>query len=259
LKMIITLLTDFGISDPYVGSMKGIMMGINPEIRIVDISHQVTRQNIDEAAYILKRIYPYFPEKTIHVIVVDPGVGSERHILVVKTNRQTFLAPDNGVLKYVFNEHPESQVYRVTNTEYFLNTVSRTFHGRDIFAPVAAHLSRGIPVSSLGDSFLEFVKGRIPRPTVGSKRVIGEIIYIDRFGNGITNIDKDLLMKQKRIKMAIRNQIIDKLYKTYSQVPTDKPLALIGSDETLEISTNGGNAKELIGFDIGDRVVVCFE
>ena len=257
--MIITLITDFGFSSSYVGAMKGVMLRINPDLQIIDINHNVSPQNIEEAAFILKNVYSFFSAGTIHVVVIDPGVGTDRAILAAQTNDYIFLAPDNGVLKYIFDENPDIRVFKVTNKKLFLEKVSSTFHGRDIFAPVAAHLSKGIPTETVGEPFTEYIRGKVKTPAVDSHRISGEIIYIDRFGNGITNIGEDLLKKKKNLQILIRNTTIKNLSTVYSDVHTGEVLALIGSSGTLEISVNQGNAKKQLEFSVGDSVIVTFD
>ncbi|MBN2030310.1 SAM-dependent chlorinase/fluorinase [bacterium] len=256
--MIVTLITDFGYTDPYVGSMKGVMLGINPDVQIVDITHDVTPQNIDEAAFILKRSYSFFPEGTMHVIVVDPGVGSTRSIIGVKTDSALFLAPDNGVLKYIFYHH-SVKVYQITNQDYFRDHVSHTFHGRDIFAPIAAHMSRGITLDILGQPSENYIKGELSNPVVEAEHISGEITYIDRFGNGITNIGGNLVTGLKKMQIHIKTTTVKKLSNRYIDVPLGEPLALIGSGNTLEISVHQGNAAQQIGFRVGDPITVSFE
>ena len=257
--MIITLLTDFGLFAPYVGTMKGVILGIDSGVQIVDITHGIGAQNVDEAAFVLKNSYAYFPRGTIHLVVVDPGVGSDRAVLVVKTEAYTFVAPDNGVLKYVFDENPGAAVFRMTNRVYFLEKVSDTFHGRDIFAPVAAHLSKGVAVEVVGEPFLEYVVGEIKRPSVDPKKVAGEIVYIDGFGNAVTNIDGELLAGCEEVKIRVKSTVVDRIRRTYADVPAGEPLVLVGSGGTLEISIHGGSAKERIGFSVGDSVTVFLE
>jgi S-adenosyl-L-methionine hydrolase (adenosine-forming) len=186
--LIITLTTDFGMSDAFVGAMKGVILGINPRAQIVDISHEIPPQDIDRAAFVVKSAAPCFPKTTIHVVVVDPGVGTERLILAVRTEEGMFLAPNNGVLKYVFDGHPGAEVFNVTRSEYFRGRVNRTFHGRDIFAPVAAHLSKGLQPEKLGKPFADFERGSVARPVHSRNGITGVIIAFDRFGNGVTNI-----------------------------------------------------------------------
>ena len=256
--MVITLLTDFGLNGPYVASMKGVILGIYPEVSIVDISHEICPQNIEEAAFILYHAYSYFPPGSIHVVVVDPGVGKDRAILTVQTENFIFLAPDNGVLKYIYRDNPEAQVYRVTDSSYFLKKVSATFHGRDIFAPVAAHLSRGVKPDSLGDLADCFIKGSVPEPAIKDQKISGEIVYFDRFGNGITNITGELLQELNISAIKVRSSTIRSLSRAYMDVPVKEPLALIGSCNTLEISVNQGNAKDHMGLHTGDSVQVLF-
>ncbi len=254
----ITLITDFGHRDPYVGAMKGVILGINPDVQIVDITHDVTPQNIDEAAFILKRSYSFFPEGTIHVVVVDPGVGSSRSIIGVKTDSAVFLAPDNSVLKYIFHDHPV-EVFQITNKDYFRDHVSHTFHGRDIFAPIAAHISRGMTLDILGQPFENYIKGELSKPVVEREHISGEIIYMDRFGNGITNIGGDLVTGLKQMQIHIKSTTIKKFSNRYIDVPIGEPLALIGSGNTLEISVYRGNAAQQIGFKVGDPVTVSIK
>lgn len=254
--MIITLLTDFGLSDPYVGSMKGVILNINPDARIVDITHDISPQNVDEAAFVLKRVSSYFPGGTIHVVVVDPGVGSERAILAVQAENYIFLAPDNGVLKYIFDDEPDARVFRLTNRAYFLEKVSHTFHGRDIFAPVAAHISMGISLERLGEPFDDYIVGDVKKPVEGKTEITGEIIHVDKFGNGVTNIDGTLLKDRSKTKIRIKGYELDELCRAYNNVPVGEPLALVGSGGTLEISVHGGDAQKRMGFVVGDSVTV---
>jgi len=239
--------------------MKGVILSIAPDVQIVDITHGISSQNVEEAAFVLKRVYSYFPEGTIHVVVVDPGVGSERAALAVRTKKYTFLAPDNGVLKYVFDDHAEAEVFRVTNRAIFLERVSRTFHGRDVFAPVAAHLSRGMKVEEVGERFSEYVRGEVRKPVIESQEISGEIIYIDKFGNGITNIGEVLLVGRNVLRVQIGSTAVHGLSQTYLDVPVGSPLALIGSGGTLELSVHRGSGKERLGFRVGDPVAVVLK
>jgi S-adenosyl-L-methionine hydrolase (adenosine-forming) len=186
--VIISLTTDFGLSDAFVGAMKGVILGINPHAQIVDVSHEIPPHDVDRAAFVVNSAAPYFPKGTIHVVVVDPGVGTERPVLAARTEEGVFLAPDNGVLKYIFDGRPGAEVFSVTRSEYFRERVSRTFHGRDIFAPVAAHLSRGLSPEKLGSRFEDFERGSVVRPVRSPNGIAGVIIAFDRFGNGVTNI-----------------------------------------------------------------------
>ena len=255
----ITLLTDFGLEGPYVPAMKGVILTINPEARIVDITHSIAPQDVDGAAFVLRQAYSWFPKRTIHVVVVDPGVGSQRAILAVEAAGYHFIAPDNGVLKYIFDSHPEAEVFRITNTDVFLKPVSNTFHGRDIFAPVAAHLSKGVSVQSLGESFDGYMKGHVPKPMLDGDRITGEVIYIDGFGNGITNIGKDSLQNRKIKRVSVGKVEIKGISRTYADVAEGEPLTLIGSSDALEISVRNGNAAGVLAFHTEDKVTVIFE
>ena len=189
---IITLLSDFGNQDAYVGIMKGVIAGINPLANIIDISHSIPPQDIFNGAYLLYTSYKYFPKGTIHVAVVDPGVGSQRDIVCVETQDHLFLAPNNGLLSFVVQEEKPKGIFRVTNNRYFLPSPSNTFHGRDVFAPVAAHLSLGIKPHQLGVKISKLEQLDIPKPHYKKTgQLEGQIIYIDRFGNLITNITRE--------------------------------------------------------------------
>ena len=172
---IITLSTDFGIKDNFVGIMKGVIYGINPQARIVDITHHIPPQNVNTASFILNSSYRYFPNGTINIVVVDPGVGSERRILAVATDNYFFIAPDNQILKYIFNKNETLTVVEVLNKTYFNKHISRTFHGRDIFAPVAAHLSNSVPIEALGNVITDFDRGKIHKPVFLYNKIIGTI------------------------------------------------------------------------------------
>lgn len=254
--MIITLTTDFGLSDAFVGAMKGVILGINPHAQIVDISHEIAPQDIEHAAFVVKAAAPYFPKGTVHTVVVDPGVGTERLILAVRTEECLFLAPNNGVLKYIFEGHPEAEVFNVTHSEYFRERVSRTFHGRDIFAPVAARLSRGLPPEKLGEPFAEFERGSVSRPVRLPGRITGEIIAFDRYGNGITNIPVDWIEDPDAVRVLAGGREFEGMSRSYLDAAAGEPLALAGSADALEISVNRGNAKAALSLKLGDAVTV---
>jgi len=252
----ITLLTDFGDAGYYVGSMKGVIVNINPDIQIVDISHTVSPQNIEEGAFILKQVYHYYPEGTIHVVVVDPGVGSARRIIAVDSGDYIFLAPDNGVLKYIFEDYADYRVIEVNNRKYFLNNVSPTFHGRDIFAPIASHLSLGLHITDLGEEISNYHKPEITKAVRKENKITGQVIYIDSFGNCITNISSELLGSKKEIQIRIKNLVLSEIKSNYSEVSKGDVLALLGSSGTMEISVNQGNAQKQYGLRVGERVVI---
>ena len=256
---IITLLTDFGYKDHYVGVMKGVILGINPQIKIVDISHNISPHNILEGAITLSNAFSYFPKGTIHVAVVDPGVGSKRKPIVVSGEKYIFVGPDNGIFGLVYNQLKEFKVYELTNPRLFLNPVSVTFHGRDIFAPAAAYLSKGLSPREVGEEINEYQKVSIPVPHIGEKIIRGNIIYFDFFGNAVTNINRshlNIIGKKEFLKVKIGEKVIPKIFHHYQEVEKGKPLALIGSSELLEISVREGNASKLLDLKEGDEVIV---
>jgi S-adenosyl-L-methionine hydrolase (adenosine-forming) len=265
---IITLTTDFGISDSYIAQMKGVILGINPEAIIVDISHQIEPHNVREAAFVLSTVQSSFPKGTIHVAVVDPGVGTKRRAIILRTPQADLIAPDNGILSNVFQQvtarsiqHPqivsESNIKAVaiTNPKYFRSPVSNTFHGRDIFAPVAAQLSLGAPISSFG-KFVTTIE-ILPIPALflspdGS--ITGEIIHIDHFGNLISNIKEEDLPLRKNLIIEIGKKKISGLSRMYAN--GDKLLAIINSNGYLEISLKEGNASSYLHMKVGGEVKV---
>lgn len=262
---VITLLTDFGTDDEYVGIMKGVILSINPRASIVDITHHVEPQNIEQACYIVESSSKYFPEGTVHVCVVDPGVGSERSILALKMNNHFFLAPDNGVLSLLVEKGRVDSIVSVTNSDYFLDSVSQTFHGRDIFAPVAAHIASGVEIKHFGEDVdkEKILKLNIKKPLISNTgRISGEIVYVDHFGNLITNIDSVLLNKikgkrgDKTFEIQIGERKIKGLSNSYKSVEEKKPLAIIGSRDYLEISVNCGSAYEYFSAEKGAVIAV---
>jgi S-adenosylmethionine hydrolase len=260
---VITLLTDFGLEDAYVGIVKGAILSVNPAATIVDITHSIPPGDVMQAAYYLETSCGYFPHDAVHVVVVDPGVGSGRGIVALKTNGQRFLAPDNGVLSALLSKGTGEQAVMVENTRYFLAPLSRTFHGRDIFAPVAAHLSKGMDMSVLGPAVAteNLVSFRFPEAVFANDRCIeGAVISVDRFGNLITNIRQKDLMKlciqnqPSELKVQIRGRTVEGLSDTYKSVPSGKPIAVIGSTDRLEISVNGGHAADVFNATSGEAV-----
>jgi S-adenosylmethionine hydrolase len=267
---IITLTTDFGLTDAYVAVMKGVVLTINPEVRLVDICHTINPQDIAQAAFVLGTAYQSFPKGTIHLVVVDPGVGSQRKAVVVRTPLADFVAPDNGVLSYVI-EHSSPgptedkqrrepgagpEAFAITNARFWRKPVSPTFHGRDIFAPVAAHLSLGRSPADFGERITSLVTLPLIRPRQepdGS--VVGHILHIDSFGNLITDItSEDLPSNGEPLDIKVGSQIIHGLSLSYAE--GEGLLALIGSSNRLEISVKGGSAHNLLNTGIGDEVKV---
>jgi S-adenosylmethionine hydrolase len=262
---IITLLTDFGIEDAYVGTIKGVILSVNPSAMIVDITHQIDPQDLIEAAYVIKSTYRYFPKGTVHVIVVDPGVGSDRAIVALEMMGHIFLAPDNGVLTLLMDEGRIDSITRVKNSHYFLEPLSQTFHGRDIFAPVGAHISKGVDLKKLGSGLdrNDLVHLSIRKPSITDEgELVGTIVSVDRFGNCITNIDLNCLEKfykpgfEKNLVIAIGECEIKGLSKNYDGVGLKQPLAIIGSLGYLEIALNCGRASRHFGAQKGDPIRV---
>ena len=255
----IALLTDFGTKDAYVGMMKGVIASMNPNAKVLDITHNIRPQQVEEAAFVLWTAYRYFPEKTIFVNVVDPTVGSNRKIVVVKTPHHTFVAPDNGLLDLVLADSEVYHAVSATNPQFFLKRISPTFHGRDIFAPIAAHLSIGVAPASMGDN-IHLKHNRFPFVNIteaGDYK--GKVIYIDRFGNLVTNIR--ILRPFYRISLSIPscNHRFNSLHRTYADVAVGEPLCLIGSSGLLEISVRNRNATAFFEAGYGMGVEIRLE
>lgn len=260
---LVTLITDFGCRDEYVGVMKGVILSIAPDARIVDLSHHIPPQQIVQAAYMLKAAHGYFPDRTIHTVVVDPGVGSQRRILVLDAFNQLFVAPDNGVLTPVLDGPQVDTLIHVTASRYFLPRTSSTFHGRDIFAPIAGHLANGIAPALLGKPLVpgSAVRCRMPKPSpTADGGLRGCVIGMDRFGNLITNIDAETIDRHCRdappaeLRIRIGGVEIPGVVRTYSSVPPGSLLAVMGSRGYLEISVNGGSAREFLKSAVNDTV-----
>lgn len=240
----ITLLTDFGSADYFVGAMKGAILSINPDASIVDITHEIPAQDVAAGAFTLLAAYETFPAGTIHVVVVDPGVGSARRPVVVSAFGQFFVGPDNGLFTYLYDRSPSFEVFHITATNYFRHPVSNTFHGRDIFAPVAAALSTGIDPSALGS--------RITDPIRLSQSAEPQIIHIDRFGNLITNITRDVF--KEGTKLIVNGTVIGAFRNFFGENAGDEPFAIWGSAGFLEIAVNGRSAAEILNVKRGDRI-----
>lgn len=255
---IITLTTDFGVADWFVGTMKGVILGIQPRAVLVDVTHEIPPGDIRAGAFALAASHPFFPRGTIHLAVVDPGVGGERRILAVQTRDFVFVGPDNGVLSCALAKENVEAVHHITNARFFLNPVSQTFHGRDVFAPVAAHLSAGVPIQKLGPPVRDFLRLDWPRPRVGQDETTGEIIHIDRFGNAITNIADSALsaLDRARCEVSVKRKRLWPICSFYQAVPAGKPVAVFGSSGFLEIAVNGGSAARSFRLKVGDRVCV---
>jgi len=291
---IITLTTDFGLTDAYVAAMKGVMLSINPEAKLIDICHTIKPQNIAQAAFVLSTAYKFFPPKTIHVVVVDPGVGTKRRAIILRTPSADFVAPDNGVLSYVIQQfirgrlkgrspfkyhsspspfkemgvkgvrlinnlqqvelEPGLEAVAITKPQFWRSPVSPTFHGRDIFAPVAARLSLGFPLTDFGEAITSVAMLPLPRPYQASDgSLVGHVLHIDSFGNLITNIKSDdIPPTEQAITIEVGNQLILGLSRTYAE--GRGLLALIGSSGYLEVSLKGGSVSALLNAKVADEV-----
>jgi S-adenosylmethionine hydrolase len=257
---VITLMSDFGLEDAYVAQMKGVILQINPRARIVDLCHSIAPQDVRRGAIIIGDSYRYFPNGTIHVCVVDPGVGAARKILCLATESGIFLAPDNGLLEIVIRNERRRRIFSVENREYFRDYVSPTFHGRDIFAPVAAHLSLGLEPQLLGPKVRKVVILRIPEPVFRKGVLSGEVVYADRFGNLITNITRSVFVscfskkETTSLKVKVGRRFIGPVMRTYSDAQAGEVIALFGSSERLEIAARCANAAKILSAKSGTPV-----
>ncbi len=263
----ISLISDFGEVDWFVGSMKGVIASHNPRLRTVDITHKIPPGDVRRAALVLKCAYRFFPSKTVHLVVVDPGVGTDRAVLVVEGKEYIFVAPDNGVLSYVLPELGEKKYYLAANLDLFLEEISHTFHGRDVFAPLAAYLAEGFPPSEIGPSLEEDeepVTLHLPYlEALDRDRRLGEIILEDRFGNLITSFPSNLLDEAfvphppDSVQILFKNERLDLPFvSSYGSVREGKPLVIRGSCGYLELAVSRGNAAEKLGLKVGDRIVI---
>ncbi len=256
---IITLTTDFGDRDWYVGSMRGVILSICSETRIFDISHDVSNHDVRSAAYILYNAHRWFPEGTVHLAVVDPGVGTPRIPLVVRTSRYFFVAPDNGILSYITTRGDVVAMHRIEEERFLLPRAAQTFHGRDIFAPVAAHLARGERIESFGPPVERIVEFEVPvAAEVEPGRWRGQVMHIDRFGNAITNLSRDLFVgiDPARIVVQFGDYEIDGICGAYGEKEPGEALAVIGGTGNVEIAVNGGSAAYRFGLNPGDIVLL---
>jgi hypothetical protein len=255
-RPIVTLTTDFGLSDHFVGVMKGVILGIQPSAQVIDISHGVRPFEIVDGAYTIAQAYRYFPKKTIHVVVVDPGVGSARRPLLAEMAGQYFIAPDNGVLSMVLaREKPK--VRHITSERYFLRPVSRTFHGRDVFSPVAAHLAAGVTPAQFGQRIDDYLRASFEKPTqTGQRTWTGTILKADHFGNLATNfhIDQFPSIRTHAFSLKAGLQVIARLALTFSECAPDQLFAIVGSSGYLEVAASEGSAAKLLGCGAGSPV-----
>lgn len=261
MSQIITLTTDFGLQDYYVSAMKAVMLGLAPEVRLVDVSHDIPPQDIMAGAWVIRNSAFLFPEGTVHLVVVDPGVGTRRHPVALKINGQYFVGPDNGIFSLFYDEY-DVEAYRLSNQTFWREESSNTFHGRDVFAPVAAHLSKGVAIQELGDPIDDLVTYHWAVPIADKDGIQGWIVHIDRFGNLVTNISKDLLddtIGTSRVKIYVGHTMIDRVRNTFGDVEEGEPVAYIGSSGMLEIGINKGNASRMLSVDKGAQISIVLQ
>jgi S-adenosylmethionine hydrolase len=260
---LITLLTDFGERDHFVASMKGVILSINPAAVIVDLSHQIASHQIQEAGYFLKSCFRYFPEGTIHVAVVDPGVGTARRPLLISTARAYFIGPDNGLFSEIFDLHAKAEIRRIDNRQYRLETAGSTFDGRDVFAPAAAWLSKGVPPALLGPVIHDPIRRSMAVPLLHDELLIGRIVSVDRFGNLISNITAKQVLEfraalgQATMEIHIGTSVINELVENYSQGSRQGPSALINGSGHLEIFLREESAAHYLSVGLGAEVRLC--
>jgi S-adenosylmethionine hydrolase len=256
-RPVITLTTDFGLSDHFTGAMKGVILSICPDAQIVDISHQITPFEIAEGAFLIAQAYRYFRKGTVHVVVVDPGVGTSRRPILLDAAGQYFVAPDNGVLTMVYLDLQKQKVRAITNHKYFLESVSRTFHGRDIFAPVAAHLAAGVSPARFGKPVEDYMRLSFEKPLRTARRGwTGAILKVDRFGNLITNFRfRDFAQIEKQpFEMQVGLQTVRRLAQNYAECGPGEVFLIAGSSGYLEVSSSQASAAKILGCGVGAPV-----
>ena len=264
-RPIVTLTTDFGLNDHFVGTVKGAILSIAPEAEIVDICHSVQAFDILDGALALAQAYSYFPTRTVHLVVVDPGVGSARRPILASSDKYNFVAPDNGVLSLIYDREERLSVRHITADHYFLQPVSNTFHARDVFSPIAAYLAKGVDPARMGDEVSDFVRFSAPRPKpVDGRTLRGVVLRVDRFGNLITNITPEdaprVFGGEKRgFKIVIGNKEISKIRNAYAEGAPGEVFGILGSMGYLEIAANRGAASKLVEGGKGSDVNIVFE
>ncbi len=259
MRPVITLTTDYGTNDHLVGVMKGVILTINPDVTIVDITHGVIAHDILDGALAIGQAYQYFPPKTIHVVVVDPGVGTDRRPILAACDQHYFVAPDNGVLSAVYDQTEALKVWHIISEHYFRQPISKTFHGRDIFAPVGAWLSKSWQTSAFGEPITDFTRFAIPKPRVSGNTVRGVVLRVDQFGNLVTNLrveDVPKLAGNESCTIKAGNAVVKKVVQTFAEGPSGEPVVVIGSSGYLEICINRASAARTLGIGRGTEVTV---
>jgi len=259
-RPIITLTTDYGINDHLVGAMKGVILNINPDVTIVDITHGVLAHDILDGALAISQAFRYYPPKTVHVVVVDPGVGTQRRPILVAADQHYFVAPDNGVLSSVYDQTEALHVWNLTSEHYFRQPISNTFHGRDVFAPVAAWLTKSWQTSAFGEPITDFVRFSLPKPKADGKTIKGVVLRVDHFGNLITNLTAEnapaVFAADGKFTLRAGNGSVTKIVPTFAGGAAGEAVAIVGSSGYLEIAVNRGNAARALGAARGAEVTV---
>ncbi len=264
-RPIITLTTDFGLSDHFVGTIKGVILEIAPDVEIVDISHSVQAFDVLDGALTIAQSYAYFPAGTVHLVVIDPGVGSARRPILVTSERHHFVAPDNGVLSLVYAREQRLHIRHVTAEHYYLQPVSNTFHGRDIFAPVAAYLAKGVDPMKFGEEITDFVRFYAPKPKpVDGNTLSGVVLKVDRFGNLVTNITPQdaprlFAAESARFKIRVGKQEVTQMHSSYSEGTPGEVFGILGSMGYLEIAADRASAAKIAGAGKGSEVLLALE
>ncbi len=257
---IITLTTDYGTSDHLVGVLKGVILRILPNAAIVDINHHVVPFDVLDGALAIAAAYRYFPPRTVHLVVVDPGVGTARRPILVTADQFYFVAPDNGVLSLIYDREAAVSVRHITAEHYFLNPVSSTFHGRDIFAPVAAWVAKTHQTEAMGEEITDHARFTLPRPKAAGSTVKGLVLRVDSFGNLVTNFTAEDLPQgagaNGKIKLQVGGKSVEKLAQTFAEGAAGEPVAIVGSSGFVEIAVNKGQAARLLGADRGAEVIL---
>jgi len=256
MSALITLLSDFGAVDPFVGIMKGVIKKIHPAADIVDITHGIEPQNVTVAAMAWQTAVPYFPPGTIHVAVVDPGVGTSRLQIAVQAGDAFFVCPDNGLLTLVARDRAITKIVSIENPAYRLTRTSRTFHGRDIFAPAAAHLAAGVDIAELGPAVDDIVRLTPTEPAIRRDFIIAHIVYFDTFGNAYSDLTESRFVEwgTAKFELTVNGTVVDHLVEAYGDVERGRPLAIFGSHGRLEIAVRNGNARTSLNLSLGDEV-----
>ena len=264
-QRLVTITSDFGVSDHYVGTIKGVILTINPDAHVVDLCNAVQSFDILDGALTIAQSYRYFPSNTIHLVVVDPGVGTQRRPILVVTERHMFIAPDNGVLSLVYEREERISVRHITSDHYFLQPTSATFHGRDVFAAIAGYLSKGMEVSKFGEEITDYVRFSAPKPkAVDAQTIKGVVLKVDKFGNLVTNITPKELPQlfgdtPPAFKATVGRATVTSMKQAYAQGNQGEVFALLNSMGFLEIASNRGSAAQLAGAGKGVEVTVAFE